>query len=45
MQNEIILEKDNKTYILLDNIFEKDTNNKNEYLPKFKEFEKILIYI
>ena len=41
MQNEIILEKDNKTYILLDNIFEKDTNNKNEYLPKFKEFEKI----
>ena len=41
MQNEIILE-DNKIYMLLDNIFEKDDNNKSEYLPKFKECKNII---
>ena len=41
MQNGILLE-DNKIYLLLDNIFEKDNNNKNEYLPKFKECKNII---
>ncbi len=41
MQNEIILE-DNKIYMLLDNIFEKDNYNKNKYLPKFKEYKNII---
>ena len=41
MQNEIILE-DNKIYMLLDNIFEKDNYNKNKYLPKFKECKNII---
>ena len=41
MQNGILLE-DNKIYMLLDNIFEKDDNNKSEYLPKFKECKNII---